>query len=111
MIEIGNEPEPAEFDIATVLNALADPVRLAYVRGLDALGGGSWCGRVLDETGIQISKSTLSHHLRVLRDAGLTHTRIEGVRRHVTLRRSEMDARFPGLLDAVCERRLARAEG
>ena len=42
-----------------------------------------------------------SHHFRVLREAGITHTRIDGTTRHVTLRREDLDARFPGLLDAV----------
>jgi hypothetical protein len=37
----------------------------------------------------------------VLREAGLTHTRAEGTHRHVSLRREEVDARFPGLLGAV----------
>ena len=36
------------------------------------------------------------HHFRVLREAGITHTRVEGGARHVTLRREELEARFPG---------------
>ncbi|GAA3072974.1 hypothetical protein GCM10017600_25260 [Streptosporangium carneum] len=53
-----------------------------------------------------MAKSTLSHHLRVLRDAGLTRTRQEGTRCFVILRRQELQTRFPGLLQAV----LAAAE-
>jgi DNA-binding transcriptional ArsR family regulator len=48
-----------------------------------------------------VAKSTLSHHLRVLRDAGVTRTRQEGTRCFVELRRGDLDRRFPGLLDAV----------
>ena len=57
------------------------------------------CGRLE----VSVSKSTLTHHLRVLRDAGLTYTRSEGVQRLVSLRRDEVEARFPGLLDCVLE--------
>jgi DNA-binding transcriptional ArsR family regulator len=55
---------------------------------------------------LDIAKATRSHHLRVLREAGLTRTRAHGTQRIVSLRREELDARFPGLLDAV----LAAAE-
>jgi DNA-binding transcriptional ArsR family regulator len=48
-----------------------------------------------------VAKSTLSHHLRVLRDAGLTRTREEGTRCYVVLRRRDLQARLPGLLDSV----------
>ena len=53
-----------------------------------------------------ISKATRSHHFKVLREAGLTHTRAEGTHRYVSLRRDDVDERFPGLLGAV----LAAAE-
>ncbi|MHB8620628.1 MAG: hypothetical protein ACYDAG_13825 [Chloroflexota bacterium] len=43
----------------------------------------------------------MSHHFRVLREAGVTRTRVEGAHRYVTLGRADLDARFPGLLDAV----------
>ena len=48
-----------------------------------------------------MAKSTLSHHLRVLREAGLTLTEPNGTQRVVSLRRDDLDERFPGLLDAV----------
>jgi DNA-binding transcriptional ArsR family regulator len=50
---------------------------------------------------LPVSDSTRSHHLRVLRDAGVTATRVVGTRRLVSLRREDVDARFPGLLDSV----------
>jgi DNA-binding transcriptional ArsR family regulator len=50
-----------------------------------------------------VAKSTLSHHLRVLRDAGVTRTRQEGTRCFVELRRDDLEFRFPGLLDAVLD--------
>ncbi len=46
-------------------------------------------------------KSTFSHHLKTLREAGLIRNEPAGRQRTVTLRRDEVDDRFPGLLDAV----------
>jgi DNA-binding transcriptional ArsR family regulator len=90
------QPAGAEITLASVMGALADPVRVAIVRTL-ATDGESVCG-TLD---LGVSKATRSHHFRVLREAGLTHTRMEGTRRYVSLRRDDLDARFPGLLDAL----------
>jgi DNA-binding transcriptional ArsR family regulator len=50
-----------------------------------------------------VSKSTLSHHFKVLREAGVTFTRVNGTHRYVSLRREDLDARFPGLLGSVLE--------
>jgi DNA-binding transcriptional ArsR family regulator len=50
---------------------------------------------------LTISRSTFSHHQRILREAGLLHERIRGAQRILALRRAELDGRFPGLLDAV----------
>ena len=94
------EPTPDEMTLAAVMAALSDPMRVAIVREL-ASRGESTCGTF--ELGI--SKATRSHHFKVLREAGLTHTRAEGTHRYVSLRR-DVDSRFPGLLDAV----LAAAE-
>jgi len=86
-----------EMDISPVLHALGDPVRLRIVRELE---GGDFraCGTFGH---LGVSASTLSHHFRVLREAGLIETRREGARRLNRLRRDEVDARFPGLLDSV----------
>jgi DNA-binding transcriptional ArsR family regulator len=94
------EPDISTVDLATVLAALSDPVRLAYVQALAGMTE-QRCGLVLSDTGITISKSTLSHHLTVLRHAGFTHTRLEGVSRYISLRRDDIESRFPGLLDLV----------
>jgi DNA-binding transcriptional ArsR family regulator len=79
-----------------MLHALSDPVRLGIVEVLRYEGERS-CG----ELEVPVSKSTLSHHLKVLRDAGLTQTRAVGVHRFVSLRRADVELRFPGLLDCV----------
>jgi DNA-binding transcriptional ArsR family regulator len=91
-----HEPDTADLDLTTVLQALGDPVRLKIIRNL-AADGEQACGSM--ELGI--SKSTRSHHFKTLREAGVTHTRIEGTHRHVSLRRDDLEARFPGLLGAV----------
>jgi DNA-binding transcriptional ArsR family regulator len=91
-----DEPPVDEMTLAGVMAALSDPVRVAIVRRL-AGEGECTCGTF--ELGV--SKATRSHHLRVLREAGLTHTRAEGTHRYVSLRREDVDGRFPGLLSAV----------
>ena len=82
--------------LAAVMAALSDPVRLTIVRELAARGEAA-CGTM--ELGV--TKATRSHHLKVLREAGVTHTRAEGTHRYVSLRREDVDARFPGLLGSV----------
>src|SRR5215207_4130521 len=90
------QPSSDEIALSAVMGALADPVRVAIVRTL-AEQGETVCGTL--ELGV--SKATRSHHFRVLRESGLTNTRVEGTRRHVSLRRDDLEARFPGLLDAL----------
>jgi DNA-binding transcriptional ArsR family regulator len=82
--------------IEAVLQALADPVRLRIVQAI-AERGEMACG-VLE---LPVSKSTLTHHWRVLRDAGIIHQRPVGTSKVNTLRRDDLDALFPGLLDGV----------
>jgi DNA-binding transcriptional ArsR family regulator len=91
-----HEPSADTISLPGVMAALSDPVRVQILRALADRGELS-CGTF--ELGI--AKATRSHHLRVLREAGLTHTRADGTRRLVSLRREELDGRFPGLLDAV----------
>jgi DNA-binding transcriptional ArsR family regulator len=99
-----HQPTVEELDLTTILQALGDPVRMTIVREL-AASGEQVCGAM--ELGV--SKSTRSHHFKTLREAGLTDTRVEGTHRHVSLRRDDLDARFPGLLDAVLQRQPAAA--
>jgi len=102
------EPAIETVTIDVVLSALADPVRLTFVRALDAAGGWTCGSDVLTDTGVTIGKSTLSHHIKVLRDAGLIRTRVDGIRRLVTLRYDEVERRFPGLLSMLREAEAAR---
>ena len=92
-------PELRGVELAAVLHALSDPVRLEIVSRL-ADHEEHACGCLCQS----VSKSTLSHHLKVLREAGLTQTRADGTARLVSLREVELESRFPGLLDAVLQR-------
>jgi DNA-binding transcriptional ArsR family regulator len=92
-------PDTAELDLPTVLHALSDPTRLQIVAATAAAdpAAGVACGRI----DVPVSPATASHHLRVLREAGITHTRVDGRMKYISLRRADLDARFPGLLDSV----------
>lgn len=90
-----NEPGVDELTLLKVLQALSDPTRLAVVEQITT--GELLCGALR----VKVVKSTLAQHLRVLREAGVTHTRLEGTQRWLSLRRTDLNTRFPGLLDAV----------
>ncbi len=92
------EPDLADIPLTTVLQALGDEARLAIVREL-ARDGERCCGTF----DLGLAKATRSHHLKVLREAGITHTRIEGTTRYVSLRREQLQRRYPGLLNAVVQ--------
>jgi DNA-binding transcriptional ArsR family regulator len=91
-----DEPAHERLSLTDVLHALSDPTRLAVVAQLDRVGELS-CGCLT----VSVAKSTLSQHLRVLREAGVTHTRPDGNQRWLSVRRDALDAQFPNLLDAV----------
>jgi DNA-binding transcriptional ArsR family regulator len=91
-----HHPSRTELELPGVLHALSDPARLEIVRRLAQEDEPS-CG--MFELGL--SKATLSHHFRVLREAGLVRTRLDGRKRLLSLRTADLDACFPGLLDAV----------
>jgi DNA-binding transcriptional ArsR family regulator len=93
-------PHPAadQINLATVLAVLGDPTRLCIVAYLARREGvPTNCSQFLDLG----SKTNLSYHLAKLREAGVTHAEVLGTSRLITLRRDDLDARFPGLLDSV----------
>ena len=91
-----HHPRAEEITLADVLHALSDPVRLEIVRALAERQEQS-CSAVE----ASVSKSTLSHHFKVLREAGVTFTRANGTHRLVSLRSEDLESRFPVLLDSV----------
>jgi DNA-binding transcriptional ArsR family regulator len=91
-------PRRADLRLEDVLQALGDPIRLSIVRTLSASPEAQHpCGAF----GLPVAKSTASHHFRVLREAGVITQRAAGRERLTELRRDDLDARFPGLLDSV----------
>jgi DNA-binding transcriptional ArsR family regulator len=89
-------PARGELELPAVLHALSDPVRLQIVADL-ASGEERSC-KSFD---LPVVKSTCTHHFRVLREAGVIRQRLESTTRLNSLRRVDLDARFPGLLEAV----------
>ena len=81
-----------------MLHALSDPMRLRIVAEL-ARGEERTC-KSFD---LPVVKSTCTHHFRVLREAGVLRQRLIGTTRVNTLRREDLDARFPGLVDSVLQ--------
>lgn len=94
----GPLPHPGleEIELPAILHALSDPMRLRIVACLS-----SGDARTCKSFELPVTKSTCTHHFRVLREAGVIRQRAEGTTRLNTLRREELDVRFPGLLDAV----------
>lgn len=91
-------PPTSALDLATIMRVVGDPVRLQAVRLLSD-GRPRICGEISDALGLP--PSTSSYHLRLLRDAGVIHSRAQGTLRVVSLRRDDLDQRFPGLVDVL----------
>ena len=89
-------PTVEELELADVLHALSDPVRLRIVAQLS-----DGCEHACGSFDLPVTKSTSSHHFRVLREAGVIATRDEGKNRFNSLAREQLEERFPGLIDAV----------
>lgn len=93
-------PPASEFVLERVLYALSDTIRLDIVRHLAGVAAAS-CGELDGGR----PKSTVSHHFKVLRESGLVCTESNGTTHMNTLRRADIDSRFPGLLDAILQNR------
>jgi DNA-binding transcriptional ArsR family regulator len=98
-----HHPERSEIEMTAVLAALSDPHRLEIVRRLDQDDEPRPCGKF----GFGLSKSTMTHHFRTLREAGVIRQERQGTTKLTELRREDLDARFPGLLDAILSSKMA----
>jgi len=92
-----DHPEPEAIRLEAVLHALSDPIRLKIVGDL-AMGHDDMACIAFE---LPVSKSTSTHHFRVLREAGVIRQHYRGTSRISKLRNEDLQARFPGLLDAV----------
>lgn len=93
-------PEKDQISLATVLSALGDGTRLAILGHLARNEGqAQTCSRFTDIT----SKTNLTYHLAKMREAGIVNVEPCGTARLVTLRREDLDERFPGLLDSIIQ--------
>jgi DNA-binding transcriptional ArsR family regulator len=96
------EPAVEDLQLPRVLAALAEPNRLATVQYV-ARSDEACCSEVIQEAGLSMTKSTFSHHLRILREAGVLTKRIQGTKGFTKLRKDDLDRRFPGLIDAIID--------
>ncbi|WP_069862073.1 ArsR/SmtB family transcription factor [Streptomyces malaysiensis] len=90
-------PRREEIRLEDVLHALSEPMRMRVVRTLAEEPGELSCS-VFD---LPVSKSTTTHHFRVLRECGVINQIYRGTAKMNALRRDDLDALFPGLLDSV----------
>ena len=89
-------PTRDQLELSAVLHALSDPVRLKIVAALAREDD-----RSCASFDVPVTKSTCTHHFKVLREAGVIRQRQQGTSRLNSLRHEDLDARFPGLLDSV----------
>lgn len=89
-------PNIDQLNLSTILNALGDPIRLNIIKNLTSKSE-TTCACC----NIDLPKSALSHHFKVLRQSGLINVRIEGKQRFLSIRYDELEERFPGLLNAI----------
>ncbi len=91
-------PSLKSVSLVGVLHALSDPWRLTIVRRLLESGDEEFS---CSDFEMDICKATRSHHFQVLREAGLVRMRSDGNKCRTSLRRKEIEERFPGLLAVI----------
>jgi DNA-binding transcriptional ArsR family regulator len=101
MPDAEGHPHREEIDLQAVLHALADPLRYRVVVALAREPDGT--ERHCSSFGLPVSKSTRTHHFRILREAGLIMQVDRGNSRMAQLRRADLEARFPGLLGLLAQ--------
>ncbi len=99
MSDAEGHPDVDELELVDIFAALADPLRLKVVR--DLLSEPDGVERHCTSFGLPVSKSTRSHHFKVLREAGLIRQVDRGNSRMAQLRRADVEERFPGLLSSL----------
>ena len=93
-----SHPAMSEITLKTIFQALSDPCRMAIVQNLIRSEDRPLA---CNEVPLEVSKATRSHHFDILREAGVIFTKVEGTKCMTTLRREELEVRFPGLLQLI----------
>lgn len=99
MPDAEGHPSRAEMQLPEIMNALADPLRYQVIQTFVSLPEGT--ERTCVSFGFPVSKSTLSHHFRIMRESGLLQQVDRGNSRKAHLRRDDLEARFPGLIELI----------
>ena len=94
-------PAIEDVTVEAILHALSDPVRVAIFAEIIGQECSQKCSSFVPVEGEAIPKSTLSQHFRILREAGLIRGERRGVEMHNVSRRAEVDALYPGLIEAI----------
>jgi DNA-binding transcriptional ArsR family regulator len=94
-------PSVEDVTVEAILHALSDPFRVAIFLELEGSHGSQICADFLSISETPTNKSTVSRHLKVLREAGLVRGERRGVEMYNTSRCLEINNRFPGLLASI----------
>ena len=94
-------PAIEDVQLEGILHALSDPVRVAIFTNIAGAECAQTCSAFAQVNDKPIPKSSLSHHFKVLREAGLIRSERQGVEMRNTSRCAEIEGRFPGLLQAI----------
>jgi DNA-binding transcriptional ArsR family regulator len=86
-------PNLKKMPLSSIFDALSDPVRIEVVLALLEQKEVS-CG----ECTRHVSKSTMSHHFKVLKEAGIIQKREKGTVHFLSLRLEELESRLPGFI-------------
>ena len=103
-------PAIEDVTVEGILHALSDPVRVAIFADIATANCTFNCSNFLNVSDRPIPKSTLSHHFKALREAGLIRAERHGVEMQNTSRCLEIETRFPGLIAAVLKAHRAQLE-
>ncbi len=100
-----------ETTVEGVLFALSDPVRAEIYLRMAAADCAQTCSTFLNMQETPLPKSTLSHHFRILREAGLIRSERRGVELHSKTRCAELKSKFGPLIDSILKAYKAQCGG
>jgi len=96
-------PSIDDINVQGILYALSDPVRVGIFAQLAAAESTQNCSTFLQVNDIQLPKSTLSQHFRILRESGLIRSERRGVEVHNHTRCAELREKFGPMIGAIIQ--------